>query len=155
MTSEVTQSCPTLCDPMDCSLLGSSVHGIFQARVLDWVAISFSRGPSWPRDRTPVSRTVGRRFTVWATRERLMTSGCPQFKNCLAILISLQFSRINEKTTHIYSIINFIITHSYGSQMIWNICFQQQKEKKTKPNQRQYRKKKKRKKEAIQEMQAR
>jgi len=44
--SEVTQSCPTLCDPMDCSLPGFSVHGIFQARVLEWVAISFSRGSS-------------------------------------------------------------------------------------------------------------
>ena len=44
--SEVTQSCPTLCDPMDCSLPGSSVHGIFQARILEWVAISFSRGSS-------------------------------------------------------------------------------------------------------------
>ena len=41
--SEVTQSCPTLCDPMDCSLSGSSVHGIFQARVLEWIAISFSK----------------------------------------------------------------------------------------------------------------
>ena len=40
--SEVTQSCPTLSDPMDCSLPGSSVHGIFQARVLEWVAIAFS-----------------------------------------------------------------------------------------------------------------
>ena len=40
--SEVTQSCPTLCDPMDCSLPGSSIHGIFQARVLEWVAIAFS-----------------------------------------------------------------------------------------------------------------
>ena len=40
--SEVTQSCPTLCDPMDCSLPGSSAHGIFQARVLEWVAIAFS-----------------------------------------------------------------------------------------------------------------
>ena len=46
MTSEVTQSCLTLYDPMDCSLTGSSVHGIFQARVLEWVAISFSRGSS-------------------------------------------------------------------------------------------------------------
>ena len=45
----VTQSCPTLCSPMDCSLLGSSVHGIFQIRILEWVAISFSRGPSQPR----------------------------------------------------------------------------------------------------------
>ena len=42
--SEVTQSCPTLCSPVDCSLPGSSLHGIFQARVLKWVAISFSRG---------------------------------------------------------------------------------------------------------------
>ena len=48
--SEVAQSSPTLCDPMDCSLSGSSVHGIFQARVLEWIAISFSRGPSQPRN---------------------------------------------------------------------------------------------------------
>ena len=51
--SLVTQSCLTLCDPMDCSLPGSSVHRIFQARVLEWVAISFSRGSSPPRDQTP------------------------------------------------------------------------------------------------------
>ena len=51
---EVTQSCPALCNPMDCSLPGSSVHVIFQARVLEWVAISFSSGSSWPRDRTQV-----------------------------------------------------------------------------------------------------
>ena len=44
--SKVTQSCPTLCNPMDCSLLGSSVHGIFQAIVLERIAISFSRGSS-------------------------------------------------------------------------------------------------------------
>ena len=62
--SEVTQSCPTLCDPMDCSLPGSSVHGILQARMLEWVAISFSRRSSQPRDRTWVSCIVGRRFTV-------------------------------------------------------------------------------------------
>ena len=62
--SEVTQSCPTLCVPMDCSLSGSSVHGIFQARVLEWIAISFSRGSSRPRNRTQVSRIAGRHFTV-------------------------------------------------------------------------------------------
>ena len=44
--SEVAQSCPTLCDPMDCSLPGFSVHGVFQARVPEWVAMSFSRGSS-------------------------------------------------------------------------------------------------------------
>ena len=67
--SEVAQSCPTLCDPMDSSLSGASVHGIFQARVLQWIAISFSRGSSGLRNRTRVSRIAGRRFTVWATRE--------------------------------------------------------------------------------------
>ena len=54
---------------MDCSLPGSSVHGIFQARVLEWIAISFSRGSSQPRDRTWVSHIVDSSFTVWATRE--------------------------------------------------------------------------------------
>ena len=49
------QSCLTLCDPMDCSPPGSSVHGTLQARILEWVAISFSRGSSWHRDRTWVS----------------------------------------------------------------------------------------------------
>ena len=58
------KSCPTLCDPMDCNLSGSSVHGIFQAIVLEWIAISFSRGSSRPRDRTHVSCIVDRRFTV-------------------------------------------------------------------------------------------
>ena len=54
--SEVAQSCRTLCDPVDYSLPGSSVHGILQARILEWVAISFSRGSSRPRNRTQVSR---------------------------------------------------------------------------------------------------
>ena len=62
--SEVAQSCPTLCDPVDCSLSGSSVHGIFQARVLEWIAISFSRGSSQPRNRTQVSGIAGRCFTI-------------------------------------------------------------------------------------------
>ena len=61
-------------DPMDCSLPGSSLHGIFQAIVLEWIAISFSRGSSQPRDRTRVSRIVDRRFTVSATREYLSFS---------------------------------------------------------------------------------
>ena len=57
------------CDPVDCSLPGSSVHGISQATILEWGAISFSRGSSQPRDRTWVSRTAGRFFTNWATRQ--------------------------------------------------------------------------------------
>ena len=67
--SEVAQSCPTLGDPMDRSLPDSSVHGIFQAVVLEWIAILFSRGSSRPRDRTQVSHIVYRRFTIWATRK--------------------------------------------------------------------------------------
>ena len=62
--SEVAQSCPTLCNPMDCSLPGSSIHGILQARVLDWVAISFSRGSSPPSDRTHISCITGGFFTA-------------------------------------------------------------------------------------------
>ena len=65
----VSHLCPTLCDPMDCSLPGSSVHGISQARILQWVAIFFSRGSSQPRDQTWVSWIAGRFFTIWATRE--------------------------------------------------------------------------------------
>ena len=64
----ISQSCLTLCNPLDCSLPGSSVHGILQARILEWVAISFSRGSSQPRNRSWVSRNTGRFFTIWATR---------------------------------------------------------------------------------------
>ena len=60
---------PDSLHPMDCSPPGSSVHEIFQARILEWVAISFSRGSSQPRDQTQVSCTAGRFFTKWATRE--------------------------------------------------------------------------------------
>ena len=65
--SDVAQLCLTLCDPMACSLPASSVHGIFQARILECVAISFSRRSSQPRDWTRVPHIVGRRFTIWAT----------------------------------------------------------------------------------------
>ena len=71
--SEVAQSCPTLCDPMDCSLPGASVHGIFQAIVLEWIAISFSRGSSQPRDWTQVSSIVDRLLY------RLSHQGSPSF----------------------------------------------------------------------------
>ena len=58
----VAQSCPTLCGPMDCNPPGSSVHGILQSRILEWVAIPFSRGSSQPRDQTRVSCIAGRFF---------------------------------------------------------------------------------------------
>ena len=68
------QLCPTLCNPMDCSpmdcsLPGSSVYGILRARILEWVAIPFSRGSSQPRDWTQVSHIAGGFLTSWATRE--------------------------------------------------------------------------------------
>ena len=68
----VAQSCPALCNPMGCSPPGSSVPRILQAGILEWVAIPFSRGSSWPRDQTQVSHITGRFFTVWATWEDLI-----------------------------------------------------------------------------------
>ena len=59
----VTKSCPTLCDPMDCSPPGSSVHGIFQTRILEWVVISFSRGSSWSGNWTSIFCMGGGFFT--------------------------------------------------------------------------------------------
>ena len=104
-----------LCDPMDCSLPRSSIHAIFQARVLEWVAISFSRGSSQPRDQTWVSRTVGSRFTIWATRGNWAESTCsnyflslpflwfedekematPNLHSCFSLLFCLWTLRIN------------------------------------------------------------
>ena len=65
----LTQSCLTLWDPMACILPGSSVHGILKARILEWAAISFSRGSSWPRDWICVFCIAGKFFTIWVTRE--------------------------------------------------------------------------------------
>ena len=71
----VAQSCLTLCNPMDCRPPGFSVHGILQARILQWVATPFSRGSSWPRDWTEVSGIAGRFFTIWATWEAPIKGG--------------------------------------------------------------------------------
>ena len=73
----VTKSCPTLCHPIDGSLPGSSIHGISQARILEWVAISLSRGSSRPQDWTLVS-CIGRQILYhWATWEALLLlAGC-------------------------------------------------------------------------------
>ena len=79
----VTQSCLPLGDPMDCSPPGSFVHGVSQARKLEWVAISFFRGSPWPRDWTQVSHSTVWLYhlrqadsTVWATREAAMNTQC-------------------------------------------------------------------------------
>ena len=85
----VTQSCPTLCDPMDCGLPVSSVHGILRARTLEWVAISYSWGSSPHRNQTQVSFITGRFFTVRASREALPPGshqGRPEFSHILNAL---------------------------------------------------------------------
>ena len=70
----VTRSCPTPCNPMTCSLPGSSIYGIFQTRILKWVTISFSRGYSQPRDQTWVCCIAVRLFTTWALYQ--LTPNC-------------------------------------------------------------------------------
>ena len=72
MKVKISQLCLTFCDPKDYNLPGSSVHGILQARILEWVAITFSRGSSQPRHRTQVSHIAGVFFTIRATREAWM-----------------------------------------------------------------------------------
>ena len=71
ITCSVAQSCPTLCDPKDCSPPGFSVHEVSQARILEWVAISFSRGSFQPRDRIAVSYLLHWQEILyhWATCE--------------------------------------------------------------------------------------
>ena len=65
----VAQLYLSIYNPMDCSPPGSSVHGILQVRILEWVAVPFSRGSSWPRDWTRISHIAARFLTIWATRE--------------------------------------------------------------------------------------
>ena len=80
----VSQSFPTLCNPMDCSPQGSYVHGILQATILEWVAILFSRGFSQPRDRTHVSCIAD----IWAIKKYsvIVFKVCPQTLCCTFLL---------------------------------------------------------------------
>ena len=95
----VSKSCPTLCDAMDCSPVGSSVHGILQERILEWVSISFSKGSSQPRNWTQVSCIAGRFFTNWAMREACIhththTHTHIYIKSCLCLLLCFKLSTI-------------------------------------------------------------
>ena len=92
----VTQSCPTLCDPMDYSPQGSSVHGILQAKILEWVSIPFSREFSWPRDWNSVSHR-GRFFTIWVTREAPSWSNGDLKKNLCYFISFLCFFFLSER----------------------------------------------------------
>ena len=98
----IAQSCPTLCDPMD-----YTVHGILQARILEWVAFPFSRGSSQPRDWNHVSHIAGEFFTSWATNSKKQIN---QFKNCKRLESTL-FKRIQTNGQQIYENILNIINH--------------------------------------------
>ena len=86
----LTQLCLSLCDLMDCSPRVSSVRGIFQTRILEWVAILFSRGSSWPRDQTQVSCIADRFFTIRVTREApgILSLSRPGWETCESLPFS-------------------------------------------------------------------
>ena len=105
--SLAAQLYPILCNPMDCSPPDSSVHGIREVRILEWVAMPSSRGLSQPRDQTQVSCTAGGFFTVWATREVsfypiysqiLKSFKCSAIEIKLPILFINGYLRVNSKT---------------------------------------------------------
>ena len=73
----VAQWCPTLCNPLDCSLRGSSIHGILQARILEWVAMPFSRGSSQPRDRIVSAVSVGLQVDSLPIAAAKLLQWCP------------------------------------------------------------------------------
>ena len=107
----VTQSCLTLCDPMDCSPPGSSLPGIFQARILEWVAIPFSRGPSWPRDwilHLLFCRWILYLLSHWG-RHRLTLKGIPLFSSIT--WVQFDFAFFLPHLSFSFSI--FFITYSF------------------------------------------
>ena len=85
---------------MDWSLLGPAVYGIFQARILQWVAISFSRRSSQPRNWTRVSSIVGRRFTIWAIQGSPMAGQCWESTGCTASAIWISLSPFSSIWPH-------------------------------------------------------
>ena len=101
MSAKSFQSCPTLCDPMDCSPPGSSVHGISQARILEWVVISFSKGSSQPRDQTCISCLACRFFTTEPPGKPL--NGLLVSKTeflCFLKLWAPRFRRLEQEDSH-------------------------------------------------------
>ena len=132
--SEVSQSCRTLCNPMDCSLPGSSIHGIFQARILEWVAISFSRDLPNPGIK-PGSLALGRHFTIWPTRKvhilsRLVITFLPRSKCLLISWLQSPSAVILEpknRKCHFFHFYSFYLPCSDGTRChdltFWNVEF--------------------------------
>ena len=130
------QLCPTLCDPMDCSPSGSSVHGIFQARILHWLAISFSRGFSWLRDQTHVSgifcisRQILYHCATWEVpsfpRSIKIVRRRPQLSNVLSLFSWLQGIRTSGNSAAqvlgFGSLENISLLLSYFSYSMMHLC---------------------------------
>ena len=125
----VTKSCPTFWDPMECSPPGSSVHGISQAWILEWVAIFFSRGSSWPRDRTQVSYIGRTILQQWATWEApLHCSGIMYYiftnSNALStwwLFVIIKYTQIflPSKWYIMFPICLFMLIHT--NHWLWNV----------------------------------
>ena len=105
---------PTLCDPMDCSPSGSFVHGILQARIVEWVAMPSSRGSSQPRDQTHVSSIAGRFFIIWATREAPKVFGL-----CRIITIAIiTLPTMGPGTLNVFSNYHTTVSRNWGSKVM-------------------------------------
>ena len=123
---------------MDCSLSDSSVHGILQARILEWVAISFSRGSSWPRDWTWVSCIAHRFFTIWATRETPPGSsvhgdspgkntgvGCHALLNSITVKKKIIIISLSNSLVHSFLSLIFFLISNHSKEM--TLCNSSQK----------------------------
>ena len=113
------QSCLTFCDPTDCSSPGSSVHGSFQARILEWVATSYSRGSSPPRDRTRVScigKWILQLYTSWEARKKAVSGKSPLPVNQgLYLTFTFPYCIMSTAKGHPEGILVF---YSVGSQFV-------------------------------------
>ena len=103
----VILSYPTLCDPMDFGPPGSPIHGILQARILEWVAIPFSRRSFQFRDQTQVSRIIGRFFTIWAAQEAKQKPCLLSNKNIRAVKVKVSQSCLPLQSHGLHSLWNF------------------------------------------------
>ena len=123
MKSEVAQSCPTLCNPVDCSLPGSSIHGIFQARVLEWGAISFSRGSSWPGDWTWVThyRQTFYHLSHQRSQESIKESSILRWNN-LYVEFGQALLEIKQEIKYTFSVMQRLRPPWWLSQ--WRVCLQ-------------------------------